>query len=66
MAKKGAKIDMKRLVFEPISGSWMLETLESNGTVIMDCSELTPEGVAMRFDRKEVLSSLLQAAEALL
>ena len=56
---------MQRLVFEPISGSWILETLENNETVIMDFSELTPEGVAMRFDRNEVLSSLLQAAEAL-
>lgn len=55
----------QRLVFEPKSGSWILETLENNETVIMDFSELTPEGVAMRFDRNEVLSSLLQAAEAL-
>jgi len=56
---------MQRLVFEPKSGSWMLETLENNETVIMDFSELTPEGVAMRFDRQEILSSLQQAAEAL-
>ena len=56
---------MQRLIFEPISGSWMLETLENNEIVIMDCAELTPEGVAMRYDRKEILSSLQQAAEAL-
>lgn len=56
---------MQRLVFEPIKGSWMLETLENNETVIMDFAELTPEGVAMRFDRQEILSSLQQAAEAL-
>ena len=57
---------MQRLVFEPISGSWMLETLENNGTVIMDCSELTPEGVGMRYDRRDILTSLLQAVGGLL
>lgn len=56
---------MRRLVFEPKSGSWKLESLGNNGTVIMDCSELTPEGIAMRFDRQEILSSLQQAAETL-
>ena len=33
---------MQRLVFEPISGSWILETLENNETVIKDFSELPP------------------------
>lgn len=52
---------MQRLVFEPKSGSWILETLENNETVIMDFSELTPEGVAMRFDLNEVKRSMAGA-----
>ena len=52
---------MQRLVFEPISGSWILETLENNETVIMDFAELTPEGVAMRFDLDEVKRSMAGA-----
>ena len=55
---------MQRLVFEPISGSWMLESLKDS--VIMDCSELTPEGVGMRYDRRDILTSLLQAVGGLL
>ena len=51
---------MQRLVFEPISGSWILETLD-NETVIMDFSELTPEGVGMRFDLDEVKRALAGA-----
>ena len=51
---------MQRLVFEPISGSWILETLD-NETVIMDFSELTPEGVGMRFDLDEVKRSMAGA-----
>ena len=57
---------MQRLIFDPIRGSWMLENLKNNETVIMDCSELTPEGVAMRFDRRDILTSLLQAVGGLL
>jgi len=60
MAKR-SEIDMQRLVFEPISGSWILETLENNETVIMDFAELTPEGVAMRFDLDEVKRSMAGA-----
>lgn len=52
---------MQRLVFEPISGSWILETLENNETVIMDFSELTPEGVGMRFDLDEIRQSMAGA-----
>jgi len=59
MAKR-SEIDMQRLVFEPISGSWILETLD-NETVIMDFSELTPEGVGMRFDLDEVKRSMAGA-----
>ena len=51
---------MQRLVFEPISGSWILETLD-NETVIMDFSELTPEGVGMRFDLDEVKRAMAGA-----
>ena len=51
---------MQRLVFEPISGSWILETLD-NETVIMDYSELTPEGVGMRFDLDEVKRAMAGA-----
>lgn len=56
---------MQRLVFDPIRGSWMLENLKDNGTVVMDCSELTPEEVGIRYDRQEILSSLLHAANTL-
>ena len=52
---------MQRLVFEPKSGSWILETLENNETVIMDFAELTPEGVGMRFDLDEVKRSMAGA-----
>jgi len=52
---------MRRLVFEPKSGSWILETLENNETVIMDFAELTPEGVGMRFDLDEVKRSMAGA-----
>lgn len=58
---KRSEIDMQRLVFEPKSGSWILETLENNETVIMDFSELTPEGVGMRFDLDEVKRAMAGA-----
>ena len=39
---------MQRLVFEPKSGSWILETLENNETVIKDFSELPPTFYPLR------------------
>ena len=52
---------MQRLVFEPKSGSWILETLENNETVIMDFVELTPEGVGRRFGLDEVKRAMAGA-----
>ena len=52
---------MQRLIFEPVCGSWVLETMTTNKTVIQDFDELTPAGVAMRFDKEEVIANLRQA-----
>jgi len=52
---------MQRLIFEPVCGSWVLETTTANKTVIQDYAELSPAGVAMRFDRDEIIANLRQA-----
>ena len=54
---------MQRLVFEPKSGSWILETLENNETVIKDFSELPPTFYPLREPSRsiaKVLISILQ------
>lgn len=54
----------RRLVFLPETGSWHLERLEER-QIIEDRVELTPEGVARRFGRDQVLAALRRAVEEL-
>lgn len=54
----------KRLIFEPMHGSWKLETLTADDEIV-DYLELTAGGVGMRFDREAVAASLRAAAAEL-
>ncbi len=54
----------KRLIFEPMHGSWRLETLTADDEIV-DYLELTAGGVEMRFDRETVIDALRAAAAEL-